>query len=95
MTHSKISVTVTPFERVRLMTHVTNRAIKIEHLKRRRISFCISNSDDENDFEDDPILKLEPFHDSEVFIDQSHQILQKRYLTPNTASRLPESGTSI
>lgn len=46
--------------------------------RRRRISFCISNSDDDNDIEDDPILKLEPFHDSEVFIDQSHHKLPER-----------------
>ena len=55
------------------------------NIKRRRISFCISNSDDENEFEDDPILKLEPFHDSEVFIDQSHNKLQKRYFTSDVA----------
>ena len=55
------------------------------NIKRRRISFCISNSDDENEFEDDPILKLEPFHDSEVFIDQSQNQLQKRYFTSNIA----------
>jgi len=44
--------------------------------RRRRISFCISNSDDENDFEDDQVLKLEPFHDSEVFIND-HQLSKR------------------
>ena len=49
-----------------------------KNIERRRISFCISNSDDEIDFEDDPILKLEPFHDSEVFINQYEETHPKR-----------------